>query len=67
MVLAVKKTEKIWTVIHSRPEVRNVYGSDKFRSVVSEVCEFDKGFSRVAVLSGDNGYLCRIYLTCKRL
>ena len=62
MVITVKKTEKIWTVIHSRPEVRNAMDPISSDQLYQTFVEFDKEDSaRVAVLSGDNGYFCAGY------
>ena len=62
MVITVKKTEKIWTVIHSRPEVRNAMDPTSSDQLYQKFVEFDKEDSaRVAVLSGDNGYFCAGY------
>ena len=62
MVLRVKKSETIWTVIHSRPESRNAMDPTSSDKLYQTFVDFDTEESaRVAVFSGDHGYFCAGY------
>ena len=59
MAVRVEKDNAVWTVIHSRPEVRNAMDPDSAAALYDAFLEFDADDSaRAAVFWGEGGAFC---------
>ena len=59
MAVRVEKDNAVWTVIHSRPEVRNAMDPDSAAALYDTFLEFDADDSaRAAVFWGEGGAFC---------
>ena len=59
MAVRVEKDNAVWTVIHSRPEVRNAMDPDSAAALYDTFLEFDTDDSaRAAVFWGEGGAFC---------
>ncbi|MEM9656059.1 MAG: enoyl-CoA hydratase-related protein, partial [Actinomycetota bacterium] len=59
MTVRIEKDGPVWTVVHSRPEVRNAMDPESARALHDALLEFkaDDG-ATVAVFWGEGGALC---------
>ncbi len=58
-MVRVEKQDEVWTVVLSRPEVRNAVDRETAAALVQAFCHFDRDpEARVAVLFGDGGHFC---------
>src|SRR2546430_17565812 len=59
MTVRIEKKGKVWTVIHSRPQARNVMDPDSADALVEAFTAFDRDAdAAVAVLWGEGGAFC---------
>ena len=59
MTVRIEKSDKVWTVIHSRPEARNAMDTASADALVEAFEAFDKDpTANVAVLWGEGGAFC---------
>src|SRR5712692_8892825 len=59
MTVRVEKQDRVWTVIHSRPEARNAMDPESAEALVEAFVAFDRDRdAAVAVLWGEGGAFC---------
>src|SRR2546426_5118083 len=59
MTVRVEKQDRVWTVIHSRPEARNAMDPESAEALVEAFVAFDRDpDAAVAVLWGEGGSFC---------
>src|SRR6266571_6655292 len=59
MTVRVEKQDRVWTVIHSRPEARNAMDPESAEALVEAFVAFDRDpQAAVAVLWGEGGAFC---------
>ena len=59
MTVRIEKEDRVWTVIHSRPEARNGMDPDSAQALTDAFLEFDADpEARVAVFWGEGGSFC---------
>ena len=62
MTVRIEKQDKVWTVIHSRPEAKNAMDPASAEALEAAFLEFDRDAdASVAVLWGEGGAFCAGY------